>query len=106
MDNLSTHKATKSCLKLGLTTIEELMNSKDTRIIFTPSYTPELNPIEQMLNIIRKYVENKQARKRDRLSLVIEEKIEFFQKEDTTKYLRSSIKECLMKNNHSYQKQI
>ena len=103
MDNLPTHKATKSCQKLGLTTIKELMASKDTRIIFTPSYTPELNPIELMLNIIRKYVENKQARKKDRLSLVVEEKIEFFQKEDTTKYLESSIKECLIKNNQPCQ---
>jgi len=99
MDNLSTHKATKSCQKLGLTTIEELMISKNTRIIFTPSYTPELNPVEQMFSIIRRHVENKQARRRDILNLVIEEKLVFFQQEDTTKYLRSSIKECLMKNN-------
>lgn len=99
MDNLSTHKATKSCQKLGLTTIKELLVSKNIEIIFTPPYTPELNPIEPILNIIRKHVEERQARKKDSLGLAIEEKLVFFQKEDTTKYLESSIRECLMKNN-------
>lgn len=99
MDNLSAHKATKSCQKLGLSTIEELLTSKNIEIIFTPPYTPELNPIEQIFNIVRQYVESEQARERDRLNSAIEEKLTFFQKEeDTTKYLKSSIKECLMKN--------
>ena len=97
MDNLSVHKATDSCLKLGLTTIEELCRSKNIEIIFLPSYTPELSPIEEMNNIIKQHAEKKKAREKEKLDSVIEEKIKTFQGEDTTKYLESSVKECLMK---------
>jgi transposase len=64
MDNLSAHKATKSCQKLGLTTIEELLGSKNIEIIFLPSYTPEINPVEKIFNIIRQYVEKGRPRQR------------------------------------------
>lgn len=98
MDNLSSHKATKSLQKKGLTTIKELMDSKNTEIIFLPSYTPEINPIEKINNILKQYTESKQAREKDKLELVIEEKMEFFQKENLIKYWKNSVQECLMKN--------
>lgn len=97
MDNLSAHKATKSCWKKGLTSIEELMTSKNTRIIFTPSYTPEVNPIEKMNGIIKQHARKKRAREKDKLDLAIEEKIKIFKEEGTVKYLESSVKECSMK---------
>jgi transposase len=105
MDNLSTHRATKSCQKLGLTTIEELLKSKNVEIIFLPSYTPELNPVEKMFNITRQNSEKGQARERDKLISFIKEKIKFFQGENLTEYLANSIKECLMKNNKLNQEQ-
>lgn len=97
MDNLSSHHATKSCIKLGLSTIEELARSKVIEIIFLPSYTPEINPIEKMNNIIKQHARAKQARKKEKLDSVIEEKIKIFKEEDTVKYLDNSIKECLDK---------
>jgi transposase len=97
MDNLPAHRATKSCWKQGLTSIEELMTSKNTEIIFLPSYTPELNPIEKMNNIIKQHARAKQARRKEKLDSVIEEKIKIFKEEDTVKYLDDSIKECLDK---------
>ncbi|CAI2187813.1 9793_t:CDS:2, partial [Funneliformis geosporum] len=97
MDNLSVHKATKSCQKLKLTTIEELLRNKNIEPIFLPPYTPELNPVERCFNIIRQYVESCQARNEEKLKSAIEEKIKFFQGEDMTKYLESSVRECLMK---------
>jgi transposase len=97
MDNLPVHRAKKSCWKLGLSAIRELLRSKGVEVIFLPSYTPELNPVERIFNIIRKYVESKQARKRDRLDSVIKEKIKFFHQENLFKYLESSIRECLDK---------
>jgi transposase len=57
MDNLPVHRATDSCRILGLTTIEELLKSKNIKPIYLPSYTPELNPVEKCFNITRKYVE-------------------------------------------------
>lgn len=98
MDNLSAHRATKSLQKKGLTTIKELMASKNTEIIFLPSYTPELNPVEPINSILKQHAEKMQARTKDKLDLVIEEKVKFFHQEDLTKYLESSVKECLMKN--------
>ena len=52
MDNLRVHKATKSCAKLKLPTIVELLASKNIEPIYLPSYTPELNPIEKKNNIL------------------------------------------------------
>ncbi|MEG7979345.1 MAG: transposase [Mollicutes bacterium UO1] len=46
MDNLRVHKATDACKKLELSTIKELLTSKNVEVVFLPSYTPELNPVE------------------------------------------------------------
>src|SRR4051812_10700234 len=99
MDNLSVHKATKSCQKLKLSTIAELLASKNTEIIFLPSYTPELNPVEKKNHLLKGDVRKAEARTRERLISVIEERVKFFQQEDLTKYLHNSVKECLMKLN-------
>ena len=103
MDNLPVHRASQTCLDLGLTPIKELLKSKNVEVIFMPSYTPEINPIEEMFNITRQHVEGEQARERNKLDLVIEEKLKFFRGENLVKYLESSVKECLMKNNQVYQ---
>src|SRR4051812_17526859 len=92
MDNLPVHRATDACEKLGLSTIKELMLSKNTEIIFLPSYTPEINPVEKINNIFKQHVEKMQARNKDKLSSTIKEKVEFFQKEGLTKYLDNSVK--------------
>jgi transposase len=97
MDNLPVHRAKKSCLKLGLTTIEELLISKNIKPIYLPSYTPEINPVEKMFNITRQHIEKGRPRLKEKLICLIEEKIKFFRGEDLTKYLDNSIKECLTK---------
>ena len=94
MDNLSSHRATDSCRNKGLSTIEELAKSKGIEVIFLPSYTPEINPIEEMNNIIKQHTRARQARNKEKLDSAIEEKIKIFKEEDTVKYLNSSIKEC------------
>jgi transposase len=99
MDNLPVHHATKSCIKLGLSTIAELLASKNIEPIYLPSYTPELNPVEKKNNIMKGDVKKAEARTKERLMSVIEERVKFFQKEDLTKYLDNSVKECLMKLN-------
>ena len=94
MDNLSSHRATDSCRNKGLSTIEELAKSKGIEVIFLPSYTPEINPIEEMNNIIKQHTRARQARNKEKLDSAIEEKIKVFKEESTVKYLNSSIKEC------------
>jgi transposase len=97
MDNLSVHKAKQSCLKLGLSTIEELLASKNIKPIYLPSYTPEINPVEKMFNIVRQHIEKSRPRIKEKLISFIEERIKFFHDEDLTKYLKNSLKECLTK---------
>ncbi|CAI2162283.1 13553_t:CDS:2 [Funneliformis geosporum] len=89
-DNLSVHKTTK---------IAELLSSKDIKVIFLPSYTPELNLIKKKNNILKGNLRKTEERTKGRLYSVIEERVKFFQKEDLTKYLNNSVKECLMKLN-------
>ncbi|MEG7979178.1 MAG: transposase [Mollicutes bacterium UO1] len=103
MDNLRVHKAKQSCIDLGLPTIEELLTSKDIEVIFLPSYTPELNPIEKINHIIKDHVRKEEARNKEKLRLTIEEKVKFFQKEDLNTYLDNSVNECLMKLNSTVQ---
>src|SRR4051812_13078144 len=57
MDNARIHYATNSCKKLGLSTIKELMASKNIEPTFLPPYTPELNSTELCFNFIRQQVE-------------------------------------------------
>ncbi|CAG8551288.1 389_t:CDS:1, partial [Paraglomus brasilianum] len=99
MDNLRVHKATDSCKRLKLSTIAELLASKGIEVIFLPSYTPELNPIEKKNGILKKDVRREEPRTKERLLSVIEDRVKFFQKEDLTTYLDDSVKECLMKLN-------
>ncbi|MEG7979346.1 MAG: hypothetical protein NY202_05700 [Mollicutes bacterium UO1] len=40
------------------------------------------------------------------MNLAIEEKVKFLQKENLTKYLDNSVKECLMKNNETFQERL
>src|SRR5947209_5822133 len=87
MDNLRIHKATKSCQRLKLSTIAELLASKNIEPIYLPSYTPELNPVEKKNNILKNDVRKEEARTKERLFSIIEERVKFFQKEDLTKYL-------------------
>jgi transposase len=103
MDNLRVHKATKSCIKLKLSTIEELLANKGIEVIFLPSYTPELNPIEKINHIIKDHVRKEEARNKEKLRLTIREKAKFFQKENLNTYLDNSVNECLMKLNSTAQ---
>jgi hypothetical protein len=57
MDNVRIHHANQACKKLGLTTIKELLTSKNIEPVYLPAYTPELNPTELCFNFIRQQVE-------------------------------------------------
>ena len=90
MDNLPVHKADK---------IIELLASKNVEVIFLPSYTPELNPIEKKNHLLKRDVRKEEVRTKERLFSIIKERIKFFKEENTVKYLENSVKECLMKLN-------
>ena len=61
LDNLPVHRATDSCKKLKLSTIRELLASKNIEPIYLPSYTPQLNPVELCFNNIRHNIEKSRS---------------------------------------------
>jgi transposase len=88
MDNLRTHKAKQSCIKLGLTPIKELLVSKNVQILFLPPYTPEMNPVELCFNFIRHYVEKNKPRNFEELKLAIDKIVDMLNEKDLTEYFR------------------
>ncbi|CAG8655632.1 7252_t:CDS:2, partial [Paraglomus brasilianum] len=84
MDNLSVHKAKQSCIDLKLTTIEELIESKNIEPIYLPPYTPELNPTELCFNFIRQQVEKNKPRTYEELKSVIDKIIDILNQKDMT----------------------
>ncbi|RHZ35801.1 IS630 family transposase [endosymbiont GvMRE of Glomus versiforme] len=86
LDNLSVHRAKKSCLDLKLTTIEELLKSKNIKPLYLPSYTPEFNPAELCFNFIRQQVEKNKPRTYEELKLVIDKIIVDLNQKDMAKY--------------------
>src|ERR1044072_2415979 len=71
MDNLKVHHATNSCRKLGLSTIKELMDSKNIEPEYLPPYWPELNPVELCFNFLRNNTEKKKPRTTEELRFYI-----------------------------------
>lgn len=88
LDNLSVHRAKKSCLDLNLTTIKELLESKRIKPIYLPSYTPELNPTELCFNFVRQQVEKNKPRTFEELKLIIDKIINILNQQDLTQYFR------------------
>jgi len=88
MDNLRTHKAKQSCIKLNLTPIKELLVSKNIEPIYLPPYTPELNPTELCFNFIRHYAEKNKPRTYEELKLEIDKIIDMLNEKDLTQYFR------------------
>ncbi len=101
LDNALIHRAVKACQKLGLSTIKELATSRNIELIYLPPYTPELNPVEYLFNIIRKYVESRKPRTYQKLELVISEIIEKLQQKNLTK----TFQHCLEKSFETKQPQ-
>src|SRR6185436_17807649 len=86
MDNLPVHKAKQFCIKLGLTPIKELSESKNIETLFLPPYTPEMNPVEYCFNLIRQWVEKNKPRTYEKLKLVIAKILNILNQKDLTEY--------------------
>jgi len=86
LDNVRVHKAKQSCIKLKLTTIKELLRSKNIEPVYLPPYTPELNPTELCFNFIRQQVEKNKPKTYEKLKLAIAKIINILNQKDLTKY--------------------
>jgi transposase len=88
MDNVRVHHANQACKKAGLTSIKELLVSKNTEPLYLPPYTPEMNPVELCFNFIRHYVEKSKPKTLEELELAIDKIIDMLDEKDLTKYFQ------------------
>lgn len=58
MDNLSSHKGSR---------VRELIEGRGCELIYLPSYSPDLNPIEEAFSKIKGLLRKAEARSRERL---------------------------------------
>jgi hypothetical protein len=61
MDNASIHRAPKRRKDLGLPTIEEQLIPKNFIPTYLPSHSPQFNPIEPIINVVRHNIEKARA---------------------------------------------
>ncbi|RHZ36566.1 IS630 family transposase [endosymbiont GvMRE of Glomus versiforme] len=88
LDNAKVHHAKKSCLKLDLPTVRDLLASKNIEPVYSVPYTPELNPVELCFNIIRQSVEKQRPRTFEELELAIDKVVAELQKENFIEFFR------------------
>jgi len=88
MDNVRIHHASQACKKLGLSSIKELLASKNIEPVYLPPYTPELNPTELCFNFIKGQVEKYKPETFEELESALEEVLNLLHKKDMTKYFR------------------
>ena len=73
LDNVSTHKATKSLTKKGHPTVRESADSRDIALKYTVPYAPHLNPVEFCFNTVRNFINRRQPRNEEKLKAVVAE---------------------------------
>lgn len=61
LDNASIHRASKKRKELGLPTIEEQLATKNIVPTYLPAYSPQLNPVELLFNVIRHNIEKSRS---------------------------------------------
>ena len=88
LDNLKVRHATKSCQKLGLSTIRELLANKEVEPKYLPPYTPELNPTKLCFNFLRQQIEKHKPKSFKELEMIIAKIINMLNQKDMTKYFK------------------
>jgi DDE superfamily endonuclease len=97
IDNASFHRAPNKRKELGLPTIEEQLLLKNSRPLPFPTHSPMLNPVEPMINNIRRNIEKSRSWTSEQLRSSINKEMERLDKEDLTKYFKKCLQENLLK---------
>jgi transposase len=61
MDNASFHRAPDKRRELGLPSIEEQLLAKNSKPLTFPTHSPMLNPVEPIINNIRRNIEKSRS---------------------------------------------
>jgi transposase len=83
LDNLPVHKTKK---------IREVAMQKNIELIFLVPYFPQLNPTEEIFNVIKEYVRKCKPRTEEELRKAIAEIVFKLNEEDLTKYFKDCLK--------------
>lgn len=83
LDNLAVHRSEK---------IKELLKNKNIVPIYLPSYSPNLNPVEEMFNVVKGYVKRDKPRTGEQVNCAISQVVEKLQKQNLTKYFDDCLK--------------
>jgi len=86
MDNVKVHHANQACKKLGLSSIRELLASRNIKPLYLPPYTPEMNPVEYCFNIIRQQVEKSKPQTFEELDLAVDKIMDMLDEKDIRKF--------------------
>lgn len=81
MDNVSFHKSE---------TVKHLIESKGAKIIYSPPYSPELNPIEEMWSKIKNSLRKLSARTKDKFEKAIKKSLLTITKSDLFGWFKHS----------------
>jgi len=77
--------------KTGLPTAPKYLANRNIKAEFITPYFPQLNPVEELFNVIKAYVREQEPRTYEELKEVIAKKINILQGEDMSVYF----KDCL-----------
>jgi transposase len=77
MDNHPVHRAKE---------VQEFLNKNKVKFLFIPTYSPELNPIEEAFSKIKQYIKKKKARTVNILLNVIEDALKTITQNDVIGY--------------------
>jgi len=77
MDNHPVHRAKE---------VQEFLNKNKVNYLFTPAYSPELNPLEEAFSKVKQYIKKQKARTVNNLLNVIEAALNIITKNDVIGY--------------------
>ena len=81
LDNLSAHKVTG---------IEELIAARGAQLLYLPSYSPDLNPIEQAWSKFKQFLRAAKARTAEALEQAVTEALKTITPDDAAAWFRHS----------------
>jgi transposase len=97
MDNASFHRAPDKRKELGLPSIEEQLSLKNSQLLSLPSRSPQLNPVELIINVVRHNIEKSRSWTFEKLRDSISEEMRKLNEEDLNKFFKKSLQENLLK---------
>lgn len=97
MDNASFHRAPDKRKELGLPSIEEQLLLKNSRVLAFPARSPMLNPVELIINNIRRNIEKSRSWTPKKLRNSIDREMKRLDKKNLNKYFKKCLQDNLVK---------